>query len=529
MGSRKAKRNELVYSPFSIFSDDGLTPLSGQAGGCTYNLTLNNANAPEAVTIAEIGSTGHYHASVTPLSLGSYDLEITCPDNRVLGETLSVEAGDLDDILSDTNAISGVVNTILIDTNEIQEKLPTNYIMGASNQVDNNHSIQWVPQIPISIDLANTVAYRVALHIIDGMGIAPTTAQITAGTIYIERKAKGGTSWVVIVNNASANKADGLVYYDEVFDSGTGYVEGDSIRIRFLNQKVTINGVDYEAVRSGGANSYFTYIREIGVKETYAKLPTNYIMGSSDVDNHDTDIDAILVDTGTSLPNQISAISGVVGLIDTGVDAIEAKLPTNYIMGSSDVNDHDTDIDSILVDTGTSLPNQISAISGVINTISVDTNEIQEKLPTNYIMGSSDVNDHDTDIDAILVDTGTSLPNQISAISGVVDLINTGVDIIEEKLPTNYIMGSSVQTDKDDEIDSIKTTTEYTSGVVGTLANDETNVIAEIQASESRVSGVIISSESNIRGADDDDLKTLSDQLDTITNQVKTPVVEYSS
>jgi hypothetical protein len=31
----------------------------------------------------------------------------------------------------------------------------------------------------------------------------------------------------------------------------------------------------------------------------YAKLPTNYLMGASDQDNHDTDIDAILADTGT--------------------------------------------------------------------------------------------------------------------------------------------------------------------------------------------------------------------------------------
>ena len=85
-------------------------------------------------------------------------------------------------------------------------------------------------------------------------------------------------------------------------------------------------------------------------------------------------------------------------------------------MGSSDVNDHDTDIDSILA----------------------DTNEIQGKLPTNKIMGSSDVNDHDTDIDSILVDTNE----------------------IQGKLPTNYIMGSSVVTDKDDEIDAIKVVTD---------------------------------------------------------------------
>jgi len=112
MGSRKTKQNELVYIPFTVFGTDGITPLTGQAGSCTYNLTLNNANAPEVVTIAEIGSTGYYYASFTPLSLGTYDLEITCPDDRVLGETLFCETNDLDDIKTDTAAIKIVTDNL---------------------------------------------------------------------------------------------------------------------------------------------------------------------------------------------------------------------------------------------------------------------------------------------------------------------------------------------------------------------------------------------------------------------------------
>jgi len=44
------------------------------------------------------------------------------------------------------------------------------------------------------------------------------------------------------------------------------------------------------------------------------------------------------------------------------IQAIYDKLPTNYIMGSSDVDDHDTDIDSILEDTGTTLNAYIEEI-----------------------------------------------------------------------------------------------------------------------------------------------------------------------
>ena len=56
---------------------------------------------------------------------------------------------------------------------------------------------------------------------------------------------------------------------------------------------------------------------------------------------------------------------------------------------------------------------------------------ITGKLPTNYIMGSSVLTGKDDEIDAIVA-----------------------------KLPTNYIMGSSVVTDKDDEIDAIKAKTD---------------------------------------------------------------------
>lgn len=48
------------------------------------------------------------------------------------------------------------------------------------------------------------------------------------------------------------------------------------------------------------------------------------------------------------------------------LDTIRDKLPTNYFMGSSDVDNHDTDIDSILVDTGTTLDDNIDFIRKTI-------------------------------------------------------------------------------------------------------------------------------------------------------------------
>lgn len=57
-----------------------------------------------------------------------------------------------------------------------------------------------------------------------------------------------------------------------------------------------------------------------------------------------------------------------------------------------------------------------------------------------------------SDKDAIIV--------QVDANETKIDIIDTNVDTIITKLPTNYIMGSSVLTAKDDEIDAIKAKTD---------------------------------------------------------------------
>jgi len=114
---------------------------------------------------------------------------------------------------------------------------------------------------------------------------------------------------------------------------------------------------------------------------------------------------------GTDIAADIIALKAETVTILADTNEIQGKLPTNKIMGSSDVDNHDTDIDSILA----------------------DTNEIQGKLPTNNIMGSSVKTDKDDEIDAILVDTNE----------------------IQGKLPDEYIMGSSTTESMDDEINTI--------------------------------------------------------------------------
>lgn len=110
--------------------------------------------------------------------------------------------------------------------------------------------IQVVPSIPSNIDLANTKTIRLALYLLNSLDDLPSPVEITAGTITIDRSADGGTSWSTIVNAVTCSEQAGQIYYDEVFDSASGYAKGDMIRITFKGQKVTVGANDYEITDS---------------------------------------------------------------------------------------------------------------------------------------------------------------------------------------------------------------------------------------------------------------------------------------
>lgn len=115
--------------------------------------------------------------------------------------------------------------------------------------------------IPPAIDIANTATMRIGMQLTNMLDDLPTTAEITPGTISIDRKAAAATSWSSIVSDAAMSESDGWIYYDEVFDSATGYERGDIIRFTFKGQKVTVAANDYEIFPSAGIYVY-TWIPE---------------------------------------------------------------------------------------------------------------------------------------------------------------------------------------------------------------------------------------------------------------------------
>lgn len=141
----------------------------------------------------------------------------------------------------------------------IRDRGDAAWITGGGGSITEILNIQ--PLIPQTMDLADTATVRIGLGLTNMLDDLPSTAEISPGTIAIDRKAAGGASWTNIVNDAACSEAAGLVYYDEVFDSGTGYAEGDSIRITFKSQKITVAANDFEITGADGW-IFHTYIRQ---------------------------------------------------------------------------------------------------------------------------------------------------------------------------------------------------------------------------------------------------------------------------
>jgi len=291
------KKNSVMYDDFVVINAAGARVVGLVNGDFTRSL-YNPVNAEVSgvitVTITELGG-GSYRARYTPNASGLWKLDIFQATHFPEGKTANHQIYDAN-----------------IDT--VGAKLPTNYIMGSPDAAD-KLIVTGTPIVPYSVDLAATSAVYFGIMLSTNRGAVPTTAEITPGTFYIHRKAKGATSWTTMRNGVALEEVTGYVRYGEIFSAASGYAEGDSLRIGFAGVSVVINGVTYEVCTATPGAYYHTHIRETGVKEMYVKLPTNYIMGSSDVDNHDTDIDSIL-----SAVEGIGTAGGAAINVDTAVD-----------------------------------------------------------------------------------------------------------------------------------------------------------------------------------------------------------------
>jgi len=218
-------------------------------------------------------------------------------------------------------------------------------------------------------------------------------------------------------------------------------------------------------------------------------------ISAKEIDNIKIDTAAILVDTGTTLPAQLTSEindvqSDIAALNDISAADVDSTLTAAHGSGSwqtgtgatpaaiadavwdealsghvaagtagKAVADIESDVTGILADTGATLPAQITS----------EINDVQADIAALNDLSSADV--------------VSACDSAITANTDI-DNIDTGVNNIETKLPTNFIMGSTVQTAKDDEIDAIKAKTDN-------LPSDpasETNV----DAVETKVDAILV-------------------------------------
>jgi hypothetical protein len=137
---------------------------------------------------------------------------------------------------------------------------------------------------------------------------------------------------------------------------------------------------------------------------TKAEMDTAHALLATEAkqDTIDGIVDAILVDTGTTLDAALAVVDGNVDaiLVDTGT-TLDAALAVV-----------DANVDAILVDTGTTLDAALAVV--------------------------------DANVDAILVDTGTTLPATLTTIEGKVDTVDGVADTIlvdTNELQTDWVNG----------------------------------------------------------------------------------------
>lgn len=177
-----------------------------------------------------------------------------------------------------------------------------------------------------------------------------------------------------------------------------------------------------------------------------------------------------------SVWNVLRSAANVANTMGEAVNDMYDKLPTNYIMGSSDQTDKDDEIDAIKAKTD-NLPASPAAVGSEMNLANDAITSAKYDESTAFPVKSDDSgttqiartgNDGDTLED--LSDQIDTLPTSATIASDVWDEIRSGhnnigstgetINDINDKLPTNNFMGAGVKSDKDDEIDSIKSTVE---------------------------------------------------------------------
>ena len=406
---------------------------------------------------------------------------------------------DIAQILSDSTAFNGAEIAAMIihltdikgagfvgstDSNEaIRDRGDAAWTTGGGGSITDILNVK--PVIPNSIDLANTATVRLGLMLTNALDDLPSTAEITPGTIDIDRKAIGGTSWSSVVSGAACLEQAGMIYFDEVFDSGTGYAEGDSIRVTFKSQKITVSANDYEVTDANGV-MFQTEIRQTMVGTNSAALAsicTEGRLAELDAANLPTTTDGIQTD----LDNATDGLGALKILIDTvntdlsngtdGLGALKILIDdkTGYSLSVAGILAIWHQLNSAIVTAGSMgklLKDEITVARMAVLTDWINGGRLDlllDAIPTTAMRGTDGANTVVPDAAGVVptavenrqeMDSSSTKLAEITAVRMAVltDWINGGrLDLILDAIPTTAMRGTdnAATEAKQDIIDTV--------------------------------------------------------------------------
>lgn len=304
----------------------GLAPIQPTVAGRTLDVTATGGAGVDWANVENQSTSVNLSATTTNLcnTITTYT-----------GNT--VQTGDnyarLDEIMDDGTAVFDRTTDSL---QAIRDRGDAAWITGGGGGL--TQSVNPILAVPPVIDLANTASVRIGIILTNTLDDLPTTAEITPGTITIARKAQGGTTWSNVVAAAAMSEQDGFVYYDEVFDTGTGYAVGDMIRIQFESVSITADSNTYNITGATGVYVYSYIIEPMRGTDSaaLASVCTEARLAELDAANLPATTDNIETDTQdiqSRLPaalvgGRIDANTGAISGDATAADRLEAWLDT---------------------------------------------------------------------------------------------------------------------------------------------------------------------------------------------------------
>ena len=302
-----------------------------------------------------------------------------------------------------------------------------------------------------STQLAAIVADTNELQTDDVPGLIAALNNVSAGDVQSSAESALQTyhldHLLAVDTGASLPGSTGSVFHDLLVDDGgtwqftTNSLENGPVATGFS----THSAADVRAEMDSNSTQFTAIIADTNELQTdwanggRLDLILDSRSSQASVDVIDGIVDSILIDTDTTIPGLITTVDTVVDAIKVVTDAIPDSGAMSSIATAAALATVDSNVDAILVDTNTTIPGLIATVDANVDAILVDTDSTIPALITTV----------DTVVDAIKVvtdaipDNGamtsiataaalTTVDNEIAVIDGIVDAIKVATDKLDD-------------------------------------------------------------------------------------------------